>query len=116
MLLKIQNFLNIDRSRIKKFVSKETSKDQVHSGNKVIYEGDDIDFIFEILIYDSKVKQEKLDFYAKVNNIPIYASLVLLLFKYLKYYYIISKSTYITLKKKIFLLVIPNPCQLIVLD
>ena len=116
MLLKIQNFLNIDRSRIKKFVSKETSKDQVHSGNKVIYEGDDIDFIFEILIYDSKVKQEKLDFYAKVNNIPIYASLVLLLFKYLKYYYIISKSTYITLKKNLFLLVIPNPCQLVVLD
>ena len=116
MLLKIQNCLNIDRSRIKRFVSKEKSKDKVHSGNKVIYEGDDIDFIFEILIYDSNVKQEKLDFYEKVNNIPIYASLLLLLFKYLKYYYIISKSTYITLKKNLFLLVIPNPCQLVVLD
>ena len=81
MLLKIQNCLNIDRSRIKRFVSKEKSKDKVHSGNKVIYEGDDLDFIFEILIYDSNVKQEKLDFYEKVNNIPIYASLLLLLFK-----------------------------------
>ena len=116
MLLKIQNFLNIDRSRIKRFVSKEKIKDHLHYGHKVIYEGNDIDFTYEIVIYDSKFKQEMLDFYINVNNIPIYASLVLLLLKYLKYYYIISSRIYYQLKKKIFMLVIPNQCQLVVLD
>jgi len=116
MLLKIQNYLNIDRTRIKRFISKEKIKDHLHYGNKVIYEGDDIDFTFEIVIYDSKFKQEMLDFYVNVNNIPIYASLILLLLKYLKYYYIISSKTYYQLKKKLFLLVIPNQCQLVVLD
>jgi len=116
ILLKLQNFLNIDRSRIKRFVSKEKIKDHFHYGNKVIYEGDDLDFVFEIVIYDSKIKQEMLDFYVNVNNIPICASLILLFLKYLKYYYIISSKTYYQLKKKMFLLVIPNQCQLVVLD
>jgi hypothetical protein len=116
MILKLQGFLNIDRSRIKRFVSKEKIKDHLHHGYKVIYEGDDIDFTYEIVIYDYKFKKEMLDFYVNVNNIPMSASILLLALKYLKYYYIISKSTYHKLKKQIFLLVIPNQCNLLVLD
>jgi predicted nucleotidyltransferase len=116
MILKIQNFLNIDRSRIKRFVSKEKVKDHLHHGYKVIYEGSDIDFTYEIVIYDSKFKQEMLDFYINVNNIPIYASFILMVLKYLKSYYIISNKIYYELKKKLFFLVIPNQCQLVVLD
>ena len=116
MILKLQNFLNVDRSRIKRFISKEKIKDHLHSGYKLIYEGDDVDFTYEIVIYDLKFKQEMLDFYVKVNNIPVYASFILLLLKYLKKFNIISNKTYYQLKKQIFFLVIPNQCKLIVLD
>jgi predicted nucleotidyltransferase len=116
MILKLQGFLNVDRTRIKRFVSKEQIKNHLHYGYKVIYEGDDIDVTYEIVMYGLKFKQEMLDFYVNVNNIPIFASFVLLLLKYLKCYYIISNRTYYQAKKKIFLLVIPNQCNLIVLD
>ena len=82
MLSKIQNFLNIDRRRINSFVSTEIITGRVHNGYKVMYSGDDIDFKFELLIYDSNCKQEMLDFYETVNNIPTYASILLLLLKY----------------------------------
>lgn len=116
MILKLQGFLNVDRTRIKRFVSKEKIKNHLHYGYKVIYEGDDIDITYEIVMYDLKFKQEMLDFYVNVNNIPIYSSFLLLLLKYLRYYNIISNKTYYQTKKKIFMVVIPNQCNLIVLD
>jgi predicted nucleotidyltransferase len=116
MLSKIQNFLNIDRRRLNSFVSTEIKTGRVHNGYKVMYNGDDIDFKFELLIYDSNCKQEMLDFYETVNNIPTYASILLLLLKYLKRYYVISADTYFALKKKVFKLVLHNPWQFVVLS
>jgi predicted nucleotidyltransferase len=116
MVLKLQGFLNVDRTRIKRFVSKEVVKNHIHYGYKVIYEGDDIDITYEIVMYNLKNKSEMLDFYVNVNNIPIYSSIILLLLKYLRYYNIISNKIYYQAKKKIFVLVIPNQCNLIVLD
>jgi len=116
MLSKIQNFLNIDRRRINSFVSTEIKTGRVHNGYKVMYSGDDIDFIFEIVIYDSNCKPEMLAFYETVNNIPAYASLLLLLLKYMKRYYVISQNTYFALKKQVFKLVLPNQWQLVVLS
>jgi len=115
---KLQLFLNVSRSDFKKFVWKLNCDNSLVTGYKIMYKESNLDFAAEISIYDEKYKNSILSEHNGKSVLPIYATIMLIIIKYLFYTLgIIPSEWYIYLKKCILsTLIFKKPDEFVVLD
>lgn len=104
ILSKLQNYLKIDKYDIKKIYQKyyESSKDVV-PGYKIKYSDSQHDLVFDILIYDEKYRSTVMENINRINNLPTYMIIILLILKIFYYnLYLIPKSYYLYFKNYLF--------------
>lgn len=103
-LSKLQNYLNIKKTEIKKIYQKFYIRSKsIVVGYKIKYEDKERNFSFDILIYDEKYRKSVLENLNDINNLPGYMVVILIIIKILYYSLgIISKDIYLYLKNAIF--------------
>ena len=103
-LSKLQNYLNIKKTEIKKIYQKFYIRSKsIVVGYKIKYEDKERNFSFDILIYDEKYRKSVLENLNDINNLPGYMIVILITIKILYYSLgIISKDIYLYLKNAIF--------------
>jgi len=103
-LSKLQNYLNIKKTEIKKIYQKFYIRSKsIVVGYKIKYEDKERNFSFDILIYDEKYRKSVLENLNDINNLPGYMIVILIIIKILYYSLgIISKDIYLYLKNAIF--------------
>lgn len=104
ILSKLQNYLNVKKSEIKKIYQKfyERSK-AIVVGYKIKYEDKKRNFSYDILIYDEKYRHIVMENLDSINNLPTYMIVILVFVKLLYYTFgVISKDMYLYLKNGIF--------------
>jgi len=95
----LMNFLGLKKYEFKKFVYKLHQTNKLVYGHKVKYKEPHNNFSVEISIYNENVKYEVLKEHNLKMDIPIYASFLLIILKYLYYNFaLLSKSNYKYLK------------------
>lgn len=104
ILSKLQNYLNVKKSEIKKIYQKFYEKSKaIVVGYKIKYEDKERNFSYDILIYDEKYRYIVMENLDSINNLPIYMIVILVFVKLLYYTLgIISKDMYLYLKNGIF--------------
>jgi predicted nucleotidyltransferase len=104
ILSKLQNYLNIKKSEIKKIYQKFYEKSKaIVVGYKIKYEDKERNFSYDILIYDEKYRYIVMENLNRINNLPTYMIVILVFVKLLYYTLgIISKDMYLYLKNGIF--------------
>jgi predicted nucleotidyltransferase len=101
-ITKLQIFLNKDRNEFKKFVWRLNYDNSLVKGYKIMYKEPENNFVVEISIYDEKYKKGVLAEHNGKKNLPFYATISLIIIKYLFYTFnIIPAEWYIYLKKLI---------------
>jgi predicted nucleotidyltransferase len=99
---KLQVFLNVKHYSFKKFVWRLNYNNVLINGYKIMYKEPDNNFITEISIYNDKFKEFILIEHNSKSKLPFYATICLVVIKYLFYTLnIISADWYIYLKKYI---------------
>lgn len=103
-LSKLQNYLNIKKTEIKKIYQKFYIRSKsIVVGYKIKYEDKERNFSFDILIYDEKYRKSVIENLNDINNLPGYMVVILIIIKILYYSLgIISKDIYLYLKNAIF--------------
>ena len=101
-LKKLQNFLNLQDNKLRKIVQKIPNKNAIIYGYKTNYENQCNGLSLEIVIYEEKYRKDIMIHINKINNLPFYIllSLIILKFCYFKLN-IISKDFLNYIKKKI---------------
>lgn len=103
-LSKLQNYLNIKKSKIQKIYQKfyKSSKPLI-LGYKISYEDAEHNNNFDILIYDEKYRNTIMDNINSINNLPPYIIIILMVFKILFYTFgLISEKNYSYLKNGLY--------------
>jgi hypothetical protein len=115
---KMQHFLKVPKEDFKKFVWRLNVNNKLAHGYKIMYKEPENDFMAEFSIYDEKYKEGVLEEHNKKSVLPIYASILLYILKFLYYQlHFISDKLYTFTKKKILSLMIGLPDdQFVVLD
>ena len=109
-LNKMQNYLNLKRDKFKKFVWRLNANNKVVSGYKLMIKNPEHKFVAEFSIFDEKYKEDILYAYNEKKDLPFYATIMLIIIKFLYYTLgIISKEIYIPTKKYILTYVIGKP-------
>ena len=85
VLKKLQHYLNLHDNKIRKIIQKIPNKNSVMYGYKTNYDNDQLDLSLEIIIYDNKYKEDILNHIHKINNIPFYILLPIIIVKLLYY-------------------------------
>lgn len=99
-IIKLQNFLDLEKYKFKKFVYKLHKTKKIVYGYKVKYEDATHNFFTEISIYDEKDKDNVLIEHNSKVFLPFYVSWFLIILKI--FYYklgILSEEVYLYLKK-----------------
>lgn len=100
IIIKLQNFLGIEKYKFKKFVYKLHKTKKVVYGHKVKYEDPDNNFFTEISIYNEKDKKDVLIEHKSKSVLPFYIVWLLIILKL--FYYnlgILTEDIYIYFKK-----------------
>lgn len=84
-LKKLQNFLNLHDNKIRQIIQKIPNKNGLIYGYKTNYENKCMGLSLEIIIYDEKYKSDIMFHINKMNNIPFYILLPLIVVKNLYY-------------------------------
>ena len=91
-LSKLQNYLNIKKTEIKKIYQKFYIRSKsIVVGYKIKYEDKERNFSFDILIYDEKYRKSVIENLNDINNLPGYMIVIL-----------ITKDIYLYIKNSIF--------------
>lgn len=99
-LKKLQNFLDMPDNKIRKIVQKIPNKNGIIYGYKTNCERQDISL--EIIIYNDKYRSDIMEHIHKINNLPFYILLPLIILKFFYYkLHIISKDVLNFFKKLI---------------
>jgi len=103
-LSKLQNYLNIKKTEIKKIYQKFYIRSKsIVVGYKIKYEDEEHNFSFDILIYDEKYRKSVIENLNDINNLPGYMIVILIIIKILYYSLgMISKNIYLYLKNALF--------------
>lgn len=103
-LSKLQNYLNVKRSDIKKIYQKFYERStSIVIGYKIKYQDKERNFSYDILIYDEKYRKSVIENLNDINNLPTYMITILIFIKILYYVLgIMSKDMYLYLKNGIF--------------
>lgn len=83
VVYKIQNFLDIDKEKIKRFVLK--INDTIVVGKKIIVKRPDHNFRAEISIFEEKYKELVLYEHNRKNDLPIIIGMLVYILKFLYY-------------------------------
>jgi len=101
-ITKLQHFLHIKKSNIKKFIWRLNSNNKLVYGHKIMYKMPEHGFNCEISIYNEKVKDEILKEHISKMRIPFFITYTLIFLKMLYYNFnIIDKQTFRYLKRKL---------------
>jgi hypothetical protein len=99
-ILKIQNFLGLNKYEFRRFVYRLHKTNRLVSGHKVKYSEPENNFTAEISIYNEKDKEAVLIEHNSKSFLPFYISFFLIILKFLYYNVgIIPKDMYVYLKK-----------------
>ena len=99
---KMQHFFKVPKSHFKKFVYKLNRSNCLADGYKIMYKEPENNFFAEFSIYDEKFKKDVLETHNGKTVLPFYASVLLIILKFLYYkLHIISDNLYKLSKKKI---------------
>ena len=99
-ILKLQNFLGVERHKFKKFVYKLHKTQKIVYGYKVKYEDPSNNFFTEISIYNEKYKNDVLLEHNSKAILPFHVTCFLIILKF--FYYklqILPEETYSYFKK-----------------
>lgn len=103
-IVKLMNFLNLERSSFKKFVWKLNNfNDKLAHGYKVMYKNTERNFAVEFSIYNEKYKREVLYEHNDKKDIPFYISILLIIIKFLFYTLHIIPGDWYTQSKRFIL-------------
>jgi hypothetical protein len=101
IVLKLQNFLNLERSDFKKFVYKIHKTNVLVDGYKTIYTDKKNKLNVEISVFNEKFKDAILVEHKSKFNMPYYITSILILLKILHYNFSILPVFYYSKFKKI---------------
>jgi hypothetical protein len=101
IVLKLQNYLNLERSDIKQFVYKIDKTNVLVSGYKTIYKDNKNKLIVEIAVFNEKFKDVILTEHKSKFNMPDYIIYILIILKILHYYCSILPVFYYSMLKKV---------------
>jgi predicted nucleotidyltransferase len=99
-LKKLQNYLNLHDNKIRKIIQKIPNKNSIVYGYKTNYDNECMDLSLEIIIYDEKYKNDIMFNINKINNIPFYVLLPLIVLKILYYKLKIISKDFLNFFKK----------------
>jgi len=104
VLFKIQHYLNVDKTNIKKIYQQFNKKTtNIVRGYKIKYKDVENNFRFDLVVYDEKYRTFVLDNIYKHNTMPILLSALLCILKFLFYkLYLFPKSFFMQIKNAIF--------------
>jgi predicted nucleotidyltransferase len=102
-IIKMMNYLNVTRNDFKKFVWKLNINNQLVSGYKLMYKEPERKFAVEFSLYDEKYKTEILQEHKSKSILPFYATILLIIIKYLFYTLNIIPGLWYTNAKKFIL-------------
>ena len=104
VLFKIQHYLNVDKTNIKKIYQQFNKKTtNIVRGYKIKYKDVENNFKFDLVVYDEKYRPFVLDNIYKHNTMPIVLSALLCILKFLFYkLYLFPKSFFMKIKNAIF--------------
>ena len=100
-ITKLMNFLNVDRKLFKRCVWKLNNfNNEIAYGHKIMYKSTENIFSVEFSIYNEKYKHKILYEHNDKKDIPLYATILLIILKFLYYtLHIIPSSWYVKSKK-----------------
>lgn len=84
-ILKLQNFLHIEKKNFKKVLWRLKKTGELVEGYKVMYKEVDKNFVVEFSIYDEKYKKDILFEHNSKKELPFYATILLIILKFLYY-------------------------------
>lgn len=103
-LIKMQNYLNMDRHNFKRVLWKLKKNNTITYGYKIKYNNNKMKI--EFAIYNEKFKADIIEYQTSCINIPFYISFMLYILKLIYYkLHFLSLPVYSSLKRKIFSLV-----------
>ena len=104
VLFKIQHYLNVDKTNIKKIYQQFNKKTtNIVRGYKIKYKDVENNFKFDLVVYDEKYRPFVLDNIYKHNTMPIVLSALLCILKFLvNKLYLFPKSFFMQIKNAIF--------------
>lgn len=82
---KLQTFLDLDDTKMRTVIQKVPNKNSIIYGYKTNYSNENNGLDIEIIIYDSKYKNEIIDHINNINNFPFYITLPLIILKIFYY-------------------------------
>jgi hypothetical protein len=85
IMIKLQNFLGVEKIHFKKFVYKLHKTKKMVYGHKVKYEDTDNNFFTEISIYNEKYKDDVLLEHNSKAILPFYVTILLIILKFFYY-------------------------------
>jgi predicted nucleotidyltransferase len=101
-LTKLQAFLGVKKHEIKRFAWRLNYNNQLVIGHKILYKEPAKNFIVEISVYNDKFKDAILAEHNGKKELPFYATILLIILKFLFYtMHIIPSEWYIYCKKQI---------------
>jgi hypothetical protein len=103
-IMQLTNFLNVERRDFKRFVWKlNNNNDKLAYGYKLMYKNQANNFSVEFSIYNEKYKKQILYEHNDKKNIPLYATILLIIVKFLYYTLEIIPHKWYTNSKKFIL-------------
>ena len=103
-IIKLMNFLNVERNEFKRFVWKlNNNNDKLAYGYKLMYKNEMGKFSVEFSIYNDKYKQHILYEHNDKKDIPLHATVLLIIIKFLYYTLNIIPSKWYNETKKFIL-------------
>jgi len=84
-LVRLKNFLNIDKKKIRKLFQKLPNTNNIIHGYKINYDNIDNDLSLEIILYDEKYREQIINSVNDSINIPFFISYILFIIKLLHY-------------------------------
>ena len=107
MLAKIKNFLNIKNTKIKKIYQTFNNQPSLINGYKFTYKDDEQNWGFDVVIYNEIYRDIIIKDIYYINNLSLITTIILYILKVLYYkLHLISQSTFLETKTKIFSLVL----------
>ena len=98
-IIKMMNYLNVERKNFKRFVWKINKTNHLAYGHKLMYKNKEQQFSVEFSIYNEKYKHAILYEHNDKKDLPLYATILLIIIKYLYYtLHILPSKWYINCK------------------
>ena len=83
---KLQNYLNIGKSKIKRSMQRISTTENVIYGYKINYDDEVNHLYLEIIIYDEQYRNIIMNNIERTTNLPLFITVIYLILKFLTYY------------------------------